>query len=41
LLETLEFMAVPRNREEMTDEEVRAYRVVCIEMSKLFAPKAA
>jgi len=41
LLETLEFMSVPRNREEMTGEELRAYRVVCIEMSKLFAPKAA
>jgi hypothetical protein len=38
LLETLEFMSVPSNREEMTGQELRAYRVVFGEMSKLFAP---
>jgi hypothetical protein len=38
LLETLEFMSVPRNREELTEQELRAYRVVFGEMSKLFAP---
>ena len=37
LLETLEFMSESRNREEMTGEELRAYRVVFNEMSKLFA----
>jgi hypothetical protein len=37
LLETLEFMSVPNNREELTGEELRAYRVVFNEMSKLFA----
>jgi hypothetical protein len=37
LLETLEFMSVPRNREELTEKELRAYRVVFNEMSKLFA----
>ena len=37
LLETLEFMSEARNREEMTGEELRAYRVVFNEMSKLFA----
>jgi hypothetical protein len=38
LLETLEFMAVPSNREEMTGQELRAYRVVFNEMGRLFAP---
>ncbi len=38
LLETLEFMSVPSNREELTGQELRAYRVVFSEMSKLFAP---
>jgi hypothetical protein len=37
LLETLEFMSESRNREEMTGQELRAYRVVFNEMSKLFA----
>jgi len=38
LLETLEFMSVPSNREEMTGQELRAYRVVFNEMGRLFAP---
>jgi hypothetical protein len=38
LLETLEFMSVPCNREELTGQELRAYRVVFTEMGKLFAP---
>jgi hypothetical protein len=38
LLETLQFMSVASNREEMTGQELRAYRVVFGEMSKLFAP---
>jgi len=38
LLETLEFMSVPSNREELTGQELRAYRVVFSEMGKLFAP---
>jgi hypothetical protein len=38
LLETLEFMSVPSNREELTGQELRAYRVVFTEMGKLFAP---
>jgi hypothetical protein len=38
LLETLEFMSVPSNREEMTGQELRAFRVVFNEMGKLFAP---
>lgn len=38
LLEALEFMSVPSNREEMTGQELRAYRVVFNEMGKLFAP---
>ena len=38
LLETLEFMGVPSNQEELTGQELRAYRVVFNEMSKLFAP---
>jgi len=38
LLETLEFMSVPGNREELTGQELRAYRVVFNEMGKLFAP---
>jgi hypothetical protein len=38
LLETLEFMSVPSNREELTGQELRAYRVVFNEMGKLFAP---
>ena len=38
LLETLQFMSVPSTREEMTGQELRAYRVVFGEMSKLFAP---
>ena len=37
LLETLEFMSVPSNREELTGEELGAYRVVFTEMGKLFA----
>ena len=37
LLETLEFMSESRNREEMTGQELRAYRVVFNEMGKLFA----
>ena len=36
LLETLEFMQVPSNREELTGEELRAYSVVFTEMRKLF-----
>ena len=36
LLETLEFMQVPSNREELTSEELRAHRVVFTEMRKLF-----
>lgn len=35
LLETLMFMDVPRNREELTDQELRAHRVVFTEMRKL------
>lgn len=38
LLETLEFMDTPSNREELTGEELRAFRVVFNQMSKLFAP---
>jgi len=38
LLETLEFMSVSSNREELTGQELRAYRVVFNEMGKLFAP---
>ena len=38
LLETLEFMIEPRNQEEMTGQELRAFRVVYNEMGKLFAP---
>ena len=38
LLETLQFMSVPSNREEMTGQELQAYRVVFHEMGKLFAP---
>ena len=38
LLETLEFMSEARNREELTGQELRAYRVVFNEMGKLFAP---
>jgi hypothetical protein len=38
LLETLEFMGEARNREELTGQELRAYRVVFTEMGKLFAP---
>ena len=38
LLETLEFMSEAKNREELTGQELRAYRVVFTEMSKLFAP---
>ena len=38
LLEALEFMAVPSNREELTGQELRAYRVVFSEMARLFAP---
>lgn len=38
LLETLEFMSKPSNREELTGQELRAYRVVFNEMAKLFAP---
>jgi hypothetical protein len=38
LLETLEFMSVPSNREELTGQELRAYRVVFNEMGKIFAP---
>lgn len=37
LLETLEFMNVPSNRLELTGQELRAFRVVFNEMSKLFA----
>jgi hypothetical protein len=37
LLEILEFMNKPHNREEMTGQELRAHRVVCNDMSKLFA----
>ena len=36
LLETLQFMQVPSNREELTGEELRAHRVVFTEMQKLF-----
>ena len=36
LLETLEFMQIPSNREELTGEELRAYSVVFTEMRKLF-----
>jgi hypothetical protein len=36
LLETLQFMEVPSNREELTGAELRAYRVVFNEMRKLF-----
>jgi hypothetical protein len=38
LLETLEFMRESKNREELTGQELRAYRVVFNEMGKLFAP---
>ncbi len=38
LLETLEFMGEARNREELTGQELRAYRVVFTEMGRLFAP---
>jgi len=38
LLETLEFMTVPSNREELTGQELSAYRVVFTNMAKLFAP---
>lgn len=38
LLETLEFMSESKNREELTGQELRAYRVVFNEMGKLFAP---
>lgn len=38
LLETLEFMSVASNREELTGQELRAFRVVFNEMGKLFAP---
>ncbi len=38
LLETLEFMKVPSNREELTGQELRAYNVVFTEMRKLFYP---
>lgn len=38
LLETMEFMSVPSNREEFTGQELRAFRVVFNEMGKLFAP---
>jgi hypothetical protein len=34
----MEFMSVPSNREELTGQELRAYRVVFNEMGKLFAP---
>lgn len=36
LLETLMFMDVPCNREELTGQELRAQRVVFTEMRKLF-----
>ena len=36
LLETLMFMQVPSNREELTGEELLAHRVVYTEMRKLF-----
>ena len=36
LLETLMFMQVPSNREELTGEELQAHRVVFTEMRKLF-----
>ena len=36
LLETLEFMQIPSNREELTGEELQAHRVVFTEMRKLF-----
>jgi len=36
LLETLMFMDVPRNREELTGQELLAHRVVFTEMRKLF-----
>ena len=38
LLETLEFMSVSSNREELTGQELRAYRVVFSNMARLFAP---
>lgn len=37
LLETLQFMSIPSNREEFTGSELRAYGVVFNEMGKLFA----
>ena len=37
LLETLQFMEIPSNREELTGQELRAHRVVFTEMRKLFA----
>lgn len=36
LLETLQFMQVPSNREELTAQELRAHHVVFTEMRKLF-----
>lgn len=36
LLETLQFMDVPRNREELTGQELLARWVVFTEMRKLF-----
>ena len=36
LLETLQFMGVPRHREELTGQELQAHRVVFTEMRKLF-----
>lgn len=41
LLETLTGMSVAMNRDELSDKECRAYRVVFREMSKLFAPLEA
>ena len=38
LLETLEFMSDSGNHEELTRQELRAFRVVFNEMGKLFAP---
>lgn len=37
LLETLEFMSLPSNREELANKELRAFRVVFNEMGKLFS----
>lgn len=36
LLETLMFMQVPSNREELTGQELQAHHVVFTEMRKLF-----